>query len=109
VDVEDALRMLRCLSGRTHQVYTAVSLRCAAAHWQVTSVTQVTFRAITEAEMRAYWQTGEPADKAGAYAIQGLGAVFVAGIAGSFTGVVGLPLFETANLLAQVGIKIVHD
>lgn len=100
---QDALSMLRQLSGRTHQVYTALSLR-GCSHEQALSVTEVTFRSLSDAEILTYWQTGEPLDKAGSYAIQGLGAVFVASIQGSFSGVVGLPLFETAELLSKQGI-----
>jgi septum formation protein len=104
---DDALAMLGKLSGRTHQVYSAVSLH-AQQHWQALSVTDVTFRDIGEREMQAYWQSGEPRDKAGAYAIQGLGAVFVQSISGSFSGVVGLPLFETAALLHVAGISVLN-
>ncbi|MGR9115283.1 MAG: Maf family protein [Gammaproteobacteria bacterium] len=102
---EDFLIMLSQLSGSTHQVFSSVSLR-GREHWQATSITDVTFRTITEQEMLAYWQTGEPADKAGGYAIQGLGGIFVEVIRGSFSGVVGLPVFETAELLSKQGIKI---
>ncbi|GAB4271923.1 MAG: nucleoside triphosphate pyrophosphatase [Methylomicrobium sp.] len=104
-DKADALAMLEHLSGRTHQVLSAISLR-GSAHWQAVSSTEVTFRQISEAEREAYWLSGEPADKAGAYAIQGLGSVFVESITGSFSGVVGLPLFETAELLAKQGITV---
>jgi septum formation protein len=104
-DQADALTMLRALSGKTHQVYTAVSLR-GQRHDQAVSVTEVTFRELTDAEIMAYWLSGEPQDKAGAYAIQGQGGIFVAAIQGSFSGVVGLPLFETAQLLAQQGILV---
>ena len=69
-------------------------------------MTEVTFRAIAEDEILAYWATSEPVDKAGSYAIQGLGSVFVRSISGSFSGVVGLPLFETAELLLQQGVEI---
>lgn len=100
----DAISMLMHLSGRKHQVYSAVSL-WGNEHWQVLSVTDVVFRELTRKEILSYWQTGEPADKAGAYAIQGLGAVFVENISGSFSGVVGLPLFETAGLLTKAGIR----
>lgn len=72
-------------------------------------MTQVTFRAINEAEIDAYWRTGEPLDKAGSYAIQGQGAIFVASLQGSFSGVVGLPLFETAQLLAKEGINTQYE
>jgi septum formation protein len=104
----DALAMLARLSGKSHQVYTAVSLR-GREHSQTVSITEVTFKTLSEAEMLAYWQTGEPQDKAGSYAIQGRGALFVASINGSFSGVVGLPLFETAALLTQQGIPVLHE
>ncbi len=100
-----ALQMLSQLSGRTHQVYTAVSLR-GQEHWQILSMTEVTFKNLSEQEMIAYWTTGEPKDKAGAYAIQGVGAMFVEAISGSFSGVVGLPIFETVEILAKEGITI---
>ena len=103
-DQRDALAMLMQLSGKTHQVYTALSLR-GREHSQVVSKTDVTFRTLTEQEILTYWQTGEPLDKAGSYAIQGLGGVFVESIKGSFSGVVGLPLFETAQLLSKQGIE----
>ena len=104
-DQRDALAMLMQLSGKTHQVYTALSLR-GREHSQVVSKTDVTFRTLTEQEILTYWQTGEPLDKAGSYAIQGLGGVFVESIKGSFSGVVGLPLFETAQLLSKQGIEL---
>jgi septum formation protein len=107
-DKDDALMMLRRLSGQTHQVYSAVSLR-SHRHGEAQSVTDVTFRMLSEREIVAYWATSEPADKAGSYAIQGLGSVFVQSIRGSFSGVVGLPLFETAELLLQQGIQIFHE
>src|SRR5450631_925315 len=98
-DAQDAEDMLRQLSGRTHEVLTAVALRNAAGLHARLSRSEVTFRAIAIAEARAYWETGEPRDKAGAYAIQGRAAVFIADLRGSFSGVMGLPLFETAELL----------
>ena len=98
--------MLRLLSGRTHQVVSAVSLR-GSEHFEAISITEVTFRDLSEQEILAYWQTGEPLDKAGAYAIQGVGGLFVQSIVGSFSGVVGLPLFETAQLLSKQGIKLI--
>jgi septum formation protein len=103
-DKSQALDMLRQLSGRTHEVLTAVALRTAAGTLSSISRSEVTFRAISEGEAQAYWETGEPRDKAGAYAIQGRAAIFVAALRGSFSGVMGLPLFETAELLraAQV-------
>lgn len=103
-DQDDAMTMLSQLSGQTHQVMTALSLR-GHQHWQALTITEVTFRQLTEAEIVAYWNTGEPLDKAGSYAIQGLGGIFVESLTGSFSGVVGLPLFETAELLAKQGIE----
>jgi septum formation protein len=100
---EQALAMLRRLSGRGHRVLTGVSLR-SQQHWRTCSDTRVFFRTLDEAEILAYWETGEPCDKAGAYAIQGRAAQFIERIEGSFSGVVGLPLFETAALLRQAGI-----
>ena len=105
---DDAVNMLGQLSGSTHQVYTAVSLR-GREHWQVLNITEVTFKTLAIEEILAYWQTGEPQDKAGSYAIQGLGAVFVEQIKGSFSRVVGLPLFETSQLLLKQGIHPIHE
>jgi septum formation protein len=104
----DCLRMLGLLSGRRHQVYTGVCVVSAAPPSWVCSATEVEFRAISRDEMRAYWASGEPQGKAGAYAIQGLGAVFVSNIAGSYTGVMGLPLFETAQALRLHGVAAWH-
>ena len=103
-DRRDAEDMLGRLSGRTHEVLTAIALRTAAGRSSRISRSEVTFRAIAADEARAYWETGEPRDKAGAYAIQGRAAVFVADLRGSFSGVMGLPLFETAELLCGAGI-----
>jgi septum formation protein len=99
----DGLAMLRLLSGQTHQVYTGVALRSSHGLDARLSVSDVTFRALEEAEIEAYWATGEPTDKAGGYAVQGRAAVFIERISGSYSGVVGLPLFETASLLVSVG------
>ncbi len=104
----EALAMLARLSGTSHHVYTAVSLR-GREHGQAISFTEVIFKTLSEADMLAYWRTGEPADKAGAYAIQGRAAQFVVSINGSYSGVVGLPLFETAALLTQQGISPLHE
>ncbi len=104
-DQDDALAMLTQLSGGTHQVYSAISLR-GREHNQAVSITEVTFRRLTEAEILAYWRSGEPVDKAGGYAIQGMGGAFVESIKGSFSGVAGLPLFETAELLSKQGIDL---
>lgn len=97
---DDCVRMLELLSGRTHQVHTAVAVRTGQGSDVRLSISDVTFRELSKAEMRAYWQTGEPVDKAGGYAVQGRGAIFIRHIAGSYSGIMGLPLFETAELLA---------
>jgi len=104
VDGEDAVRMLRLLSGRTHEVLTAVALSTAGGLQSAVSRSDVTFRTISETEARGYWNTGEPRDKAGGYAIQGHGAVFVAELRGSYSGVMGLPLYETAEFLRLAGV-----
>jgi septum formation protein len=104
VDREDAVDMLTALGGREHQVLTAVALAQAGAGqvFEALSETRVRMRVISATEAAAYWESGEPAGKAGAYAIQGLGAVFIEHIAGSYSGVMGLPLYETARLLQAV-------
>lgn len=103
-DRSEALAMLAALSGREHEVLTAVALankqRCEARVVR----SQVVFRPLTSDEVEAYWASGEPVDKAGGYAIQGLAAVFVSQLHGSYSAVVGLPLCETAQLLADFGI-----
>ncbi|MFK0311533.1 Maf family protein [Pseudomonas sp. NPDC090233] len=101
---EDALAMLADLAGREHQVLTAVALSDGQCCLSVSVTSNVRFRAITAEEAERYWASGEPADKAGGYAIQGLGAVFVTGLQGSYSAVVGLPLSETADMLSQFGI-----
>ncbi|MEJ2619630.1 MAG: Maf family protein [Candidatus Thiodiazotropha sp.] len=101
---EHALWMLEQLSGATHEVLSAVTLCQSTAETRV-SVSRVTFRKLSQDEMLSYWRTGEPRDKAGSYAIQGLGAQFVARLEGSYSAVMGLPLFETAQLLQQSGIE----
>ena len=103
-DRNDAESMLRQLSGRTHQVLTAVAVRSAGGNEIRVSRSLVTFRSIEPAEAAAYWDCGEPRDKAGAYAIQGYAAVFIADLKGSYSGVMGLPLFETAELLKSAGV-----
>lgn len=97
----DCVAMLTALSDRTHEVLSAVALVGAGRERVVLGVSRVTFRAISAAEARAYWATGEPGDKAGGYAIQGRGAAFVSHLEGSFSGVVGLPLYETLALLSD--------
>ncbi|MDP8986414.1 MAG: Maf-like protein [Pseudomonadota bacterium] len=103
-DREDGERMLSELSGRTHQVLTAVTVATAGGLQSRLSRSEVTFRAITPAEVHAYWDTGEPSDKAGGYAIQGRAAIFIANLRGSYSGVMGLPLYETAELLEIAGV-----
>ena len=98
-----AAEILGMLSGKTHQVLTAVTLRFETRIDTRVSVSEVTFRQLTEAEIRHYISTGEPMDKAGAYAIQGRGAIFITRLAGSYSGVMGLPLAETAQLLRDFG------
>lgn len=99
-----AHEMLRQLSGRTHQVITAVALHSATQHAVRVAITDVTFRELSDAEITAYWHTGEPQDKAGSYAIQGLGAVFVQAIRGSYSCVVGLPIEVTCELLREFNL-----
>ncbi|MBV6415947.1 MAG: Maf-like protein YhdE [Steroidobacteraceae bacterium] len=105
---DEGVAMLLALAGRAHEVVTAIALLDGSEgaptlrRRVVRSV--VSFRAIGRAEAQRYWHTGEPRDKAGGYAVQGLGAVFVASLTGSYSGVMGLPLFETAELLAEAGV-----
>lgn len=107
-DRRQALAMMRKLSGRTHQVLTAVALVAEHTDSRLSS-SLVSFRRIGSVEAEAYWESGEPADKAGGYAIQGAGAIFISHLQGSYSGVMGLPLFETAELLANAGIKFLLD
>ena len=100
------LGMLAQLSGRTHDVLCAVALAAGNGVRSALSRSQVRLRDLTAAECAAYWDSGEPADKAGGYAIQGRGAVFVEELRGSYSAVMGLPLFETAALLAGAGVSI---
>ena len=101
-----AERMLRALSGRTHQVYTAVALAWNSRIDMALSESNVTMRKLSAAEIAHYVSTGEPLDKAGAYAVQGRAAIFIERIEGSYSGVMGLPLFETANLLSEAGLAL---
>jgi len=105
VERADGLAMLAALSGRTHDVLTAVALATGDRVALRLTRSSVRFRSLEPEEMEAYWRTGEPRDKAGGYAIQGLGAVFVAALSGSYSGVMGLPLFETAELLREAGVR----
>ena len=104
-DEAECVAMLTALAGRSHEVLTAVALWHDGRLSEALGTSRVRFRSINAAECRCYWATGEPAGKAGAYAIQGLGAVFVRGLEGSFSNVMGLPLFETATLLDAAGVQ----
>jgi septum formation protein len=103
-DRDEGVYMLGELSGRAHEVLTAVALADSHGITDRLSSSTVWFRKVSREECLAYWETGEPRDKAGGYAIQGLGAVFVESLSGSYSGVMGLPLFETAELLRAAGI-----
>lgn len=105
-DYEDAKRMLSRMSMHWHEILSAVALRSVEGTETTLSITRVLFRAISTAEIEAYWHSGEPVDKAGAYAIQGQGAVFIERIEGSYSGVMGLPLYETHHLLEQQRLKV---
>lgn len=105
----DALRMLSRLAGRSHRVLSAVALVWKGERVRM-SESLVRFRALDESEIRAYWRTGEPAGKAGGYGIQGMAAAFIEHLEGSYSGVMGLPLFETAELLRESGLPLLrHD
>ena len=105
-DRADAERILRALSGATHEVRTAVALWAGDGLREAVSVTQVSMRALDAEDIARYCDSGEPYGKAGAYGVQGLAGAFVASLSGSYTGVMGLPVFETAALLRAVGIRI---
>jgi len=105
-DRSDGLAMLTRLSGRSHEVHTAVAITDGKRVHTALSISQVTFGQLDYDKIEAYWSTGEPADKAGAYAIQGRGGAFIRRLEGSYSGVVGLPLYETRMLLTKVGIDI---
>ncbi len=104
-DKQHAFAMLRKLSGRTHKVLTAVAM-LGRATLSVVNVNQVTFEPLGNDDLEWYWATDEPTGKAGAYAIQGKAAVFITRLEGSFSGVMGLPLYETAQLLKQHGLTL---
>lgn len=105
-DAQDAQRMLRKLSGQTHEVLTAVALQQGALRLQALSVSRVRFMAMTDAQIAAYVDSGEPFGKAGGYGIQGLAAAMIEYMEGSYSGIMGLPVFETAQLLRQIGWKL---
>ncbi|MGI9211099.1 MAG: Maf family protein [Methylococcaceae bacterium] len=103
-DKAHAVDMLTALSGREHRVLSSVGVFTGQGWSERLSISRVTFKPLTAAEIETYWASGEPAGKAGAYAIQGRGAVFIRHLSGSYSGVMGLPLFETAELLAERGL-----
>ena len=105
-DREDAVAMLKQLSGSTHQVYTAVAVKFYDSVKETLSVTEVRIRELTDDEIRRYVSSGNPLDKAGAYGIQGKASMFIESINGSYSGVVGLPVFETAQLLGNFGFQL---
>ena len=105
-DVEDARRMLSALSGRHHQVYTGFTARRGDTVVTGSERTEVVFRPLTAAEIDSYIATGEPMDKAGAYGIQGLGAMLVSGIEGDYFNVMGLPVFRLGRILADFGLDL---
>lgn len=105
-DAAEAVDMLRALSGRTHQVLTSVAVLHDDQIYQATQRSDVTFVTLSDHAIRAYCATPEPYDKAGGYGIQGHAALFILAIAGSYSGIMGLPLFETGQLLEQAGMQI---
>lgn len=105
-NIDDAWTMLSALSGNSHQVLTSVAIDNGSKYAVLVSKTMVKFRTISYPEYLTYWRTAEPLGKAGAYAIQGYGAVFVERIEGSYSGVVGLPIAETSKLLQQFKVPI---
>ena len=104
-DAADAAQMLAQLSGKTHRVLTAVAVGTGRQRLHSVSASRVTFAPMSRAQIQAYVATGEPMGKAGAYAVQGRAAAHISRISGSYTGIMGLPLFETAKLLRQLGFK----
>ena len=105
-DDKDAKRMLAALSGRAHRVLTSVAVHFGWRRFAALSSSKVSFAAMTAAQIRAYVATGEPAGKAGAYAVQGRAALYITRISGSYSGIMGLPLRETALLLRAAGLKV---
>ena len=105
-DLHEAVHMMTQLSGRTHQVLTSVAVAHLDQMWQITNVSDVQFETLTDDMIRAYCATQEPYDKAGGYGIQGLASIFIKNINGSHSGIMGLPLFETAQLLQNAGVRI---
>ena len=106
VDAPDAVRLLTELSGQTHRVLTAVALQVPARRVTALSLSRVTFADVSAAQIAAYVATGEPLGKAGAYGVQGRAAAFIPQLSGSYSGIMGLPLYETAQLLRAVGFSV---
>jgi septum formation protein len=106
VDAPDAVRLLTTLAGETHHVFTAVAVGVFERCLQTVSRSEVTFDAMSAAQIQTYVDTGEPMGKAGAYAVQGRAAMHISHLSGSYTGIMGLPLFETAHLLRQFGFEL---
>ena len=106
LDARDAARMLRELSGTTHRVLTAIAVQAGRKCREVLSDSKVTFAAMTPAQIRRYVESGEPMGKAGAYAVQGRAAAHISHISGSYSGIMGLPMHETAQLLRAFGIRV---
>ncbi len=104
-DVDEAAAMLAQLSGRTHRVLTALAIGHKRQRRYALSASSVTFAAIGAAQLRAYCASGEPLGKAGAYAVQGRASMFISRISGSYSGIMGLPLFETTQALASLGLR----
>jgi len=107
--IDQAMDYLSQLAGREHTVYSAVHVLWRNQSSGLVNCSKVRMKAMTQSEIQEYCQSGEPLDKAGAYAIQGLGAVFIQHIEGSYSGIMGLPLYETAQLLQQAGITIIRN
>lgn len=106
---EDAVRMLHMLSGKTHEVITGLTVRQGARIESCDITTKLTFRSLTDEEIDAYVATGEPMDKAGAYAVQGKGSIFVTGLVGDYFNVMGLPVCTLAQVLSGFGVNVLHE
>jgi len=105
-DAQDAARMLQELAGHTHRVLTAVAVGTVRGSKTLLSVSRVSFAPMRQQDIAAYVKSGEPTGKAGAYAVQGRAAAFITSISGSYSGIMGLPLYETAQLLRSFGVKL---
>lgn len=108
-DAADAMRMLKCLGGRTHEVYTGVAVIYGGKEIAGVECTQVKFRALSDDIISRYVATGEPMDKAGAYAIQGKGSVLICGICGCYPNVVGLPIYRLSKMLEEFGVEVLGE